>query len=668
MGDIIAEITKVYNESHRLYLKGVPCVIFMTNFLEGIARIFNIKSGFIGSWNENNYIILEAILNNSLLRNNINFPDCTKFSASDKDSYCCKCITNNEIIEVNDVKNDFIFDLSQYPIFTYIPFSFNNVLLGVVGMSISIRENLDAFNILSNYIGILCYSYRNIKMSTFDDNKFITYHLTDEVLNLINDGVIMTNQSFEIVYLNEASKSIFNQVYGNLYKTGYLNKSLINVFPQLRTITPNDVTDKIYKNRHMEIIIKDKSNSICLDFIINTVLCNGLFYHIVNLKHKKDDIKESVQKGQRNLIAYLSHELRNPLQTIVLANHLIHANKDNVSNKTKFNLSTINKSCNDMRRIINDILDLSKIDANEFQIEMECHTIQDIIDDIINECEILAKTKGLGLECNIQINVPESLYTDITRVEQILNNLVSNAIKYSERGTIIINVRYDDEKHSVIFDIIDQGIGIHNEEICHLFKDYGQTSNSLKLNNDSNGLGLCISQKISNLLGGYITVKSEHKKGSTFSLCLPIKLGISGNTHEKVIIDGTLNGNILLVDDNESNLMLFKMLLENFNYEYKGNLTIESVSDGKDAIELCKVNKYNVIFMDINMMGIDGCTASKVIKMCGYNGAIIATTGNILAKSENRESIDTERYSYFNDVLIKPFDDTTVLNILKKYL
>ena len=176
---------------------------------------------------------------------------------------------------------------------------------------------------------------------------------------------------------------------------------------------------------------------------------------------------------------------------------------------------------------------------------------------------------------------------------------------------------------------------------------------------------MCISQKIANLLGGKITVKSEIDKGSTFSFYHPIKLGMSGNMYEYNNTIGIIEGNILIVDDNNSNLSLFHMLLDQFNYEYDWKIKIESVDNGITAIELCKLNNYDIIFMDINMIGIDGSTTSKIIKLNGYTGKIVATTGNILLINSN--SSDKLNYS-FDDVLIKPFDDHELIKILKTYL
>lgn len=505
----------------------------------------------------------------------------------------------------------------------------------------------------------------------------IIHILLDDILNYIHDGILVTDIDFNIIYKNMYTEKLFMDLYEQLI-SDKININLIELIPQLKIIIDNT---KIFKNRKIEINISSNRNAEkILEFTFNTLNTNDKLYHLImihTIVQKKDD------GGHKHLIAYFSHELRNPLQSITLAIHLLKSgiklieetNENIIPTRTLSYIDTINKSCYDMKRIINDILDLSKIEENEFIIDIEICDMNEIIDNIIDENNNEAQLKKITIIKNINQNVPKSLYTDSTRISQILNNLITNAIKYSDKGTIILDVNriINNKIDGICFSVIDEGIGIRQEEICNLFKPYGTTSNSNptspKVQNlpkiDSTGLGLCVSQKIAKLLGGHITVKSEHKKGSVFSLYHPITLELSDN---KYYIDDyleILEGNILLVDDNQSNLSLFQILLENFNYEYKWKIKIESVNNGKDAIDLCKINKYDLIFMDINMTGIDGCTTSKIIKTNGYTNPIVATTGNILSYSENNNNEFTK---YFNDIIIKPFDNIIIQRSLKKWL
>ena len=293
---------------------------------------------------------------------------------------------------------------------------------------------------------------------------------------------------------------------------------------------------------------------------------------------------------------------------------------------------------------------------------------------VIDELKDLAQEKNIKLLKQIDNSCPKMILTDDTRIMQIISNLVSNAIKYtnnSNESIVTIKCYYDNIKHGIKISIIDQGMGIKKEELNNIFKQNGKTSNSHKFNVKSNGIGLYLSQKIANLLDGYISFKSDPKSGSTFSLFHPIKLGYSVNLIKNKKINKILKGNILIVDDDQANVFLFKQLLENICDEYSLELNIDTANDGRSAIEICKTKNFNIIFMDINMPIMDGCTASEIIKnTLNYDGIIIATTGNILAKKENYNS-DTnkdQKYKSFDDVIIKPFDEANVLSILNRFL
>jgi signal transduction histidine kinase/CheY-like chemotaxis protein len=324
-------------------------------------------------------------------------------------------------------------------------------------------------------------------------------------------------------------------------------------------------------------------------------------------------------------------------------------------------------ACKNMNIIIDDILDLSKIDNDELIMNLDEHNLQEITDLIIEESESEAAKKGLQLEYEFDAKNPEFIYTDSTRIFQILSNLISNSIKYSNTGVIKFKVTYDSDNNNVIFQVTDQGRGIRNEEICNLFKQFGRTSNSVTDIN-STGLGLCVCQKIANLLGGSIEVTSEHKKGSTFTFVHPIKLGYSGSGLEpEQDSDKCIKGNILIVDDDPNITSLFKLLLRCMNYDRGYDLMIETAGTGDKAIHLAKTKKYGLIFMDIDLDGEDGCTVCEQIHTdceLNANSPIVAVTANIKSVQRDRDL----KFDIFNDVILKPFNNRDINNIIVKYL
>jgi len=718
---------KTFNTTYQSYLGSISPIVFMNTFLNKIIKITNSESGFIGgiiNINGNNFISLEAINNKLILDDDIINSSNLLINIDETNTLFTHAIKINKILYVNNSQDFLLFDKSikkpaNIKTCICIPYSFNDQIIGIIVLANRKSYNdhmIPNLKILGNLTAILQNNYSKLKKTNFEiDSRFIIYQLLEHVFNITRDGIIITTNSFEPIYINKIASYIIslNDTDIKVSKKNkknksdninfindindiddinemYTNTNLLGIFPQLKILdNRTDLQNKLFKNRRIEILLnnnfdnnnddnnesKKNKNSIVLEFIINSVICHGNIYHIFMIYNNIENFIAE-QRNQTNFIAFLSHELRNPLQSLNLANHLLQTKLKNNYQETYQNnnidsyLNSIKRSCNEMKKIINDILDFSKIEANEFTIELDLCNINELATNIMSEHIELVNEKGLEFKLNLSDNIPTTLFTDEIRLHQILSNLILNAIKYSNKGIIELYIECDtceNDTNVIKFNVIDQGQGIRKQELPNLFKQYCQTSCSDKFN--SNGLGLCVSQKIAKLLGGKITVKSEYKKGSTFTLYHPIKLGNSGSFCEKSKISKNLEGNILIVDDNETNLVLFGLMLENFNNDYNYKLVIHKVSNGLDAIESCKINNYDIIFMDINMPNMNGCTASKIIIENGYKGKIVAITGNILAKKENSIKCGKlENYNYFNDVVIKPYDDLIILKILNKYL
>lgn len=681
-----------YNDAFRCYLQNQPPICFMNVFLEKIAKITKSVGGYIIHLYE---IETETHHNIEAIYKDKNYEDFVLYNKNWKiilnnKSLCYKSIFSKKIEIMNEINE---YDVLCEPInllinngsYVCIPYKFNDKIIGVLGLfgiNKIYDKMLDCLNILGNLLATLQNGYCKINLtSKYNDKRLITYQLLDDILNTVHDALIVVDDEFEIIHTNIYTIQLISELYPDDEKNLNDGMTLIELFPEIVHQT-NEFCDtkKIYKNKKIDVMVGNNKIKKLLEFTLNTVMCSGNFYHLTTIHCKKEQCNNNL--NEKKLIAFLSHELRNPLQSITLANHLLKTNiyKDNevlnlLSEKTLSYFNIINKSCEDMKKIINDILDLSKLESNDFSIEMEVCDTYELIDSLIDEYNEQALSKKIILEKNISDNVPSSIYTDFTRSRQILSNLISNAIKYSSDSIITMDVSISNEnvtnanveKKYLKFSVIDKGDGMKENEIDKLFKTHSQISTKKK-DMTSQGLGLCVSQKIANLLGGKITVKSEFLKGSTFSFYHPIKLEQSGNKYESIINIGKLSGSILLVDDNPYNLTLLHTLIEQFTYEYVWALKIESVESGGKAIEMCKYNEYDIIFMDINMPGINGCTASSIIKSNGFKGKIIATTGNILLRNENKNIGQFENYNNFDEVILKPFDDQIILKFLRKYL
>jgi signal transduction histidine kinase len=453
-------------------------------------------------------------------------------------------------------------------------------------------------------------------------------------------------------------------------------------------ITP-EINNKIYILQ-LPIMFNNKMNGILKIYTQEKELINTTkeFRIMLGVLINNLNIKNNVSNNNaRNFIAYVSHELRNPLQVIntgtymckklfddieneILSDTTPKSDSDSMNNSLsdlhnkndtgmiKQILKKVNSACENMNVIIDDILDLTKIDNDELHLNLGCYELKEIIECVYEEFYIIAQKKGLEFEYFIDKSCPDYINTDNTRLYQILSNLINNSIKYSKTGKIIFNINFD--KDILIFSVIDNGRGIKEDELDKLFKAFGRTSESM---NDigSTGLGLCVSNKIAELLGGKITVSSEYNKGSTFSLYHPISHSCNNTKNNmKIIYSKNKKGKILIVDDDKNITSLFKLLLNFMNYEKSYDLEVDTANTSDRTIDLTTRTTYNLIFMDIELGDCDGVFISKMIKEKHPNIIIIAITANI--KVLNKE------YNCFNDILIKPFNNEEINNVILKFL
>lgn len=694
-----------FNEAYQSYLNNISPVIFLNTFLEKLVNLTGSRSGFIASitnLSETQYLCIDTACNKIMGLNEIDIPTNIILDKNTESifSYSIhnKTIYINNQLQGSELKYYKSKSCNVKSIIT-IPYEFNHEIRGIIGLTDRTEytdEMIPRFKTLGNLFGTLHVAYSTIKKSSIEtDNRFITYQLMEEILHSTTDGIIVTDSNYKILFINQRSHEDIQQIHGSS-NLDIIGSPITNIFDQM-SFMYDSASKKLFRNRKMVIYTKkriygdmlhsslsDASVEMVFETTINSVIHNNTIYHVFLLRDvsEKVNLDENIQKKQNNFIAFLSHELRNPLQSIILSNYLLQKElkKCDLSfiSQIKNYMGIMERSCNDMRKIISDILDLSKIEAKELSIDIDICNIKNLLEELVS-----MHAKEIKINCTFGDELPEILYTDEVRLSQVLTNLLTNAIKYTgddvTKKIILINTVYNQQTNYIEFNVTDNGIGIREDELNQLFKEFGKTSNNFKVNCNSNGLGLCISQKMAHLLGGYISVKSELNKGSTFTLHHPLTLQNKNLNSKSNLSEQHIKGKILLVDDNGSNLSLLKMLMEHFNCELNYDLEIHAVNSGYDAIKICQINNYDIIFMDINMVGMDGCTACKMIRQDGYNKIIIATTGNILAKQNisgtqtqshvqtNCDTIQT-KYSCFDDIIIKPYDNIVILKAIQKFL
>lgn len=376
---------------------------------------------------------------------------------------------------------------------------------------------------------------------------------------------------------------------------------------------------------------------------------------------------ESANRAKSAFLANMSHEIRTPMNAILGFNDIL---VDNVSSPDNIEATlTIKKNGEYLIRLINDILDLSKIEAEKMDIEEITCSTQELLDNVYSLMNVRAAAKGLPLIFRAEGPIPQTICTDPTRLRQILINTLGNAIKFTETGSVQLIARLEHEAGQsplLRFDVVDTGIGITDQQLKLLFEPFTQADESMTRKFGGTGLGLTISKRLSELLGGGITVTSKQGEGSTFTIristgCLAdiplIETTIPQHDHSiaerprETLPTNALQGQrVLLTEDGPDNQKLISFILQ----KYGADVTL--AGNGQISLDLAmeawkEDSPFDVILMDMQMPVMDGYTASKKLREAGYQGPIIALTAHAM-NGDRQKCIEAG----CDDYLTKPID------------
>ncbi len=511
-----------------------------------------------------------------------------------------------------------------------------------------------------------------------------TVKFLESLLRASADGIVITDVAQNILVVNDAFCKFIGQPWRNVVETSLF--TWLGRFDADASQRWSELEETVHlKGTCQNAEFQTTTNKGRRHYSVNASLVEqvagedrgviiSIWRDVTERRRAEADLAQAKEAAEAANVAKslflgnMSHEIRTPMTSILGYADLLMSHEWPPSERRE-HLQVIQRQGNNLLTIINDILDLSKIEAEQIELERIDCSPSEVVEEVRSLLQVHANEKNLGLDTTYSYPLPKTIRTDPVRLRQILVNLVGNAIKFTEQGGVKVRVRYADQQMQ--FEITDTGIGMSEEEISRLFQPFTQADMSHTRRFGGTGLGLHISQKLAKLLGGLVEVRSEPGVGSTFTLTIhpgPLEdVEMESPTKvlpktEEPVKRRKFHGRILFAEDVPEVQRFVQMNLQ------RAGLGVELAGNGEVAIEKALASKaegkpYDLILMDIQMPEVSGFEATRRLRQEGWSGPIIALTAHAMTGDKERCLA-----AGCDDYISKPMTDEALFGTIGRYL
>ena len=530
---------------------------------------------------------------------------------------------------------------------------------------------LKLFNVFDLTPVTLALSMAMVVIVVWSRRNYDFRHLAAEkVLESLGDGVIALDDHDRLVSYNRAAANIFaslpqHKLGENIRVVEDFREEMLNE----RVPWSFSINGQDYECHSKEILDENGQKQGCVILVLDMTDIKAYINEIKRVRRQAE--KANIAKSE--FLANMSHEIRTPMNAIIGLNDIIMEECTDPS--IHEHAKDVQSAAKNLLAIINDILDLSKVEAGKMELVYTDYHLKTVVGEVVGMMDMAASKRGLIMKYECDESLPCRYNGDEGRIKQILINILNNAIKFTKEGGVKASVTGrpggNEDEELIVFRVEDTGCGIREEDLNKIFEDFRQVDSKKNRSVEGTGLGLAIVKHLVELMGGTIQVESEYGKGTVVTITIPQRI-VDRRTIAQVpeAVQEELEGTeaftapgvrVLIVDDNVVNRKVARGFLKSYAFD------LDEAKSGPEAIELVRQNRYDIIFMDHMMPMMDGIEAAAIIRRdCGENGtfpAMIALTANAM-EGMRKKFLDCG----FQDFIAKPLDRRELGQLLARWV